>query len=98
MSKDNLMTYQIKVEGLLDQSWSDWFEGMQITFEKGSSGTDVTILTGIVVDQAALHGVLNRLRDLNVLLLSVQLVTPELRARRGDYQVGVCRGSQQDAN
>ncbi len=71
MSKDNLTTYQIRVQGKLDESWSDWLEGMAISFEMGSDGSDVTILTGEVVDQAALHGVLNRIRDLNVPLLSV---------------------------
>ena len=74
MSKDNLTTYQIRVQGRLDESWSDWLDGLAITFEKGCDGSGVTTLTGAVVDQAALHGVLNRIRDLNITLLSVQLV------------------------
>lgn len=76
MSKDNLTTYQIKVQGRLDESWSDWLEGMAMTFEKDSDGSDLTILTGEVVDQAALHGVLNRIRDLNIPLLSVLQIQP----------------------
>lgn len=76
MSKDNLTTYQIKVQGRLDESWSDWLEGMAMTFEKDNDGSDLTILTGEFVDQAALHGVLNRIRDLNIPLLSVLQIRP----------------------
>jgi len=61
--------YQIKVKGQLDQRWEDWFEGMTIKMSK-----DFTILTGLVTDQSALHGVLNRIRDLNLTLISVELV------------------------
>ncbi|MET4638167.1 hypothetical protein [Mycetocola sp. 2940] len=59
--------YEIRVEGQLDQSWSDWFDGFTLTSEV--DGT--TILTGPVVDQAALHGLLGRVRDLGVPLISV---------------------------
>lgn len=69
-------TYQIRVKGRLDESWSDWFDGMVIGVENGSSGSDVTTITGRIVDQAALHGILNRIRDLNLPLLSVQLIKP----------------------
>jgi hypothetical protein len=65
--------YRIKLEGLLDDTWSDWFEQMAISTEG-----DQTILTGPVADQAALHGVLIRIRDLNLTLLSVECLTPEL--------------------
>jgi len=68
------MTYQITVNGRLDESWSEWLGGMAIAFAKGCDGSNITILTGEVVDQAALHGVLNRIRDLNILLLSVQVM------------------------
>lgn len=71
------VTYEIRVQGRLDESWSDWLEGMAITFERGSHAYDATILTGTFVDQAALHGVLNRIRDLNARLISVQLTSPE---------------------
>ncbi|MCZ7575025.1 MAG: hypothetical protein M5U01_41280 [Ardenticatenaceae bacterium] len=63
--------YQIKVRGRLDTSWSDWFNGMLIGFEHESDGTPITVLTGTVVDQPALHGILARIRDLNLTLLAV---------------------------
>ncbi len=58
--------YQIKVKGRLERHWSDWFEGMSITSDKG-----VTILSGKVADQSALHGLLVRVRDLGLPLISV---------------------------
>ena len=61
--------YQIKVKGRLDKKWADWFEGMAITYEGG-----ISILTGPVADQAALHGLLIRIRDLNLTLLSVDRI------------------------
>lgn len=59
--------YSIKVKGYLNKKWSDWFEGMKITYEG-----EETNLTGPVADQAALHGLLIRIRDLNLTLLSVE--------------------------
>ncbi len=64
--------YQIKVKGRLGSQWSDWFEGMTIAF-KGS----MTTITGKVADQAALHGLLIRVRDLGLPLISVVRVEPE---------------------
>ena len=58
--------YQIKMQGRLDESWSGWFGSMAITFEG-----DTTTLTGAVADQAALRGILSRLWDLNLALISV---------------------------
>jgi len=63
--------YEIRLEGQLDQRWSDWFEGFTLTNE--SDGT--TTLTGHVIDQAALHGLLRRVGDLGVTLLSVNTIT-----------------------
>ncbi len=63
--------YQIKVQGRLDESWSGWFNCMAIAFEG-----DTTTLTGAVVDQAALRGILSRLWDLNLPLISVNPVEP----------------------
>ncbi len=63
--------YEIRLEGQLDQRWSDWFEGFALTNE--SDGT--TTLTGHVIDQAALHGLLRRVGDLGVTLLSVNTIT-----------------------
>ena len=64
--------YQIKVKGNLGSQWSDWFEGMTITSEEG-----VTTITGKVADQAALHGLLIRIRDLGLPLISVKRVEPD---------------------
>ncbi len=70
--------YQIKVQGRLTEGWSDWFDDMTVDIEQIASGPTITILTGIVQDQAALHGLLNRIRDLSIPLLSVQLVNPPI--------------------
>jgi hypothetical protein len=63
-------TYQIKVPGELDKSWSDWAGGMTITVESKGAGPPVTTLTG-TVDQAALQGLLRRLYSLGLPLVSV---------------------------
>jgi hypothetical protein len=67
------VTYQIKVPGTLDKSWSDWAEGMAMTFESEDDGAPVTTLTG-TFDQAALHGLLRRLYALGFPLISVKCV------------------------
>ncbi len=63
--------YRIKLKGHLDHKWSDWFEQMAISHE----GCE-TILTGPVSDQAALHGLLIRIRDLNLTLLAMERIEP----------------------
>jgi len=63
--------YSIKVEGCLDKKWADWFENMEMSYEG-----EVTVLRGQVADQAALHGLLARVRDLNLVLLSVERCEP----------------------
>src|SRR5258708_26771642 len=64
--------YQIRIKGHLGREWTDWFEGLTLTLEDNGE----TLLTGPVVDQAALHGVLRKVRDLGMPLLSVFRVTP----------------------
>jgi hypothetical protein len=59
--------YQIRIKGHLSPEWTDWFEGMTITLEPDGE----TLLTGPVVDQTALHGLLRKVRDLGMPLLSV---------------------------
>ena len=68
------MVYQIKVEGHLGRQWTDWFDGLTITLQDNGD----TLLTGPVVDQAALHGLLKKVRDLGMPLLSVNRVSPGL--------------------
>jgi hypothetical protein len=67
---DTPRCYEIRIEGLLSDSWASWFEELEIRHE----GADETILTGVLVDQAALHGVLMRIRDLGLPLVAVHRV------------------------
>ena len=65
--------YRFQVKGHLDERWSDWFDGLEIkNLENGE-----TILYGEIVDQAALHGVLAKVRDLNLALVAVSSVRPQ---------------------
>lgn len=64
--------YEIKIKGHLDQQWSDWLGGLTLTHLAG----DVTLLAGSLPDQAALHGLLERIRDLNMKLVSVSCDGP----------------------
>jgi hypothetical protein len=64
--------YQIRIKGHLGQQWTDWFEGLTITLEEEGE----TLLTGPVVDQAALHGLLKKVRDLGMPLLAVNRLEP----------------------
>ena len=72
-----MLMYQIKVQGCVEPSWSDWFNGMEIAYETGKDTNMVTTFTGNVTDQATLRGVLNRLWDLNLVLISVTRVDIE---------------------
>ena len=66
------MVYQIRIEGHLGREWADWFEGLAITaLDNGD-----TLLTGPVIDQAALHGLLKKVRDLGMPLVSVNRGKP----------------------
>ncbi len=64
--------YQIQVRGTLDESWSDWFDGFSITQQY-----DQTLLAGKVIDQAALLGILAKVNDLGLVILSVKRIDPE---------------------
>jgi hypothetical protein len=66
-------TYQIRVQGTLDHEWSDWFDGFAIAGQANGE----TLLTGPVADQAALHGLLGKIRDLGLPLLLVRRVESE---------------------
>ena len=73
--------YQIRITGQLDSQWTDWFEGLTITLDESGD----TLLTGPVVDQSALHGLLKKVRDLGMPLVSVsplesgQTDTPDIK-------------------
>ena len=64
---DRPATYQIRVLGLLDPQWADWFDGFAFAYVGAE-----TWLTGLVIDQAALHGLIDKLGDLGLVLLSLQ--------------------------
>ena len=66
------MVYQIRIKGYLGHQWTDWFEGLTITLEENGD----TLLTGPVADQAALYGLLKKVRDLGMPLVSVNPVEP----------------------
>jgi hypothetical protein len=66
------MRYQIRIKGHLSYHWTDWFGGLDITMEEEG----VTLLTGPVVDQAALYGLLKKIRDLGTPLISVICIKP----------------------
>ena len=69
---DQPMIYQIRIKGHLDRHWANWFEGLTITaLDNGD-----TLLTGTVIDQAALYGLLRKVRDVGMPLLSVNRVKP----------------------
>ena len=69
---DQPVVYQIRIKGHLDPRWTEWFGGLTITLEDNGD----TLLTGPVVDQAALHGLLRKVRDLGMPLISVTRVEP----------------------
>ena len=67
------IVYQIRVKGHLGPQWTEWFECLTITLEEDGE----TLLTGPMVDQAAIHGVLKKVRDLGMPLISVNRIEPE---------------------
>ena len=73
--------YEVRISGTFDQSWSDWFDGFSVVPQADNE----TLLTGSVSDQISLHGLLSRIRDLGLLLVSVQRVQTK---RTGPCQVG----------
>jgi hypothetical protein len=64
--------YEIRVKGTLDRRWATWFEGLQVT-----SDGDQTVIAGPVADQAALHGLLTKVRDLGLFLIAVRHLDPD---------------------
>ena len=75
------MVYQIRIKGhLLGRQWTEWFEGLTITLEEDGN----TLLKGSVIDQAALHGILKKIRDLGMPLLSVRFINSN-QTGKADY-------------
>jgi hypothetical protein len=77
LSKDTptKANYEIRIEGSLGKMWSAWFEGMSIQQETApGDGQSITLIAGPVEDQPALHGLLSRIRDLNLTLVSVKRI------------------------
>ena len=74
--------YEIRIKGHLDDRWTEWFEGLTITLEEDGN----TLLTGPVVEQAALHGLLKKVRDLGMPLVSVSPVEPGSPTKLGTGQ------------
>jgi hypothetical protein len=72
------IVYQFRIKGHLGQKWMNWFEGLTVTLEKDGN----TLLSGTVVDQAALHGLLKKIRDLGMPLLAVNQVEPKQEAMK----------------
>jgi hypothetical protein len=70
------MRYEIRVQGILDERWSTWFGGLTLRPE----GTDLTVITAVVPDQAALHGILRQIGNLGLTLISVK----RIERRSGD--------------
>jgi wyosine [tRNA(Phe)-imidazoG37] synthetase (radical SAM superfamily) len=74
-TKNGVKIYEFRVEGQIDSKWSEWLEGLNICCEvDAETGLSITVLTGPVVDQSALHSVLEKISSLNLKLLSVNQV------------------------
>ena len=74
----NAPYYEIRLKGHLEARWGEWFEGLTITLEENGD----TLLSGPLADQAALHGILKKVRDLGLTLLSVNPVEPDTKEMR----------------
>ena len=82
MSENNTAIYQIRIQGQIDESWSDWLGGLTITRQPNGE----TLLAGPIVDQAALHGILDRLYAMNLKILAVVQVRED-QGREGRHNV-----------
>ena len=79
---DKPLVYQLRIKGFLDSRWTAWFEGLEVTLKDNGE----TWLTGPVADQAALHGLLKKMRDLGLTLVSVSPLDPGLSDRSDDHE------------
>ena len=69
--EDRPTVYQIKISGKIDPGWADWLSGMEVSYETNGDGEKRSVLTGLVPDQAALRGILDRLWNLNIAVISL---------------------------
>ncbi len=87
---NNDALYEIKIKGLLDDHWQQWFEGMTLRLQENTgSGEDYTLIIGPIADQPALHGLLEKIRDLNLPLISVRILPtthPDQAATKQDAE------------
>jgi hypothetical protein len=82
LSLDQPAAYRILVQGHVGEDWSDWFDGLAISVDKQAGGLSITTLAGTVVDQAALQGLISRLYNLGMPLISVQCIGQEADTRK----------------
>ena len=66
--------YEIRVKGRLDENWSDWLTGLDVEFDANATGTPISTLTGSIVDQAALLGLLRTLHNMHLTVLSINRI------------------------
>jgi hypothetical protein len=79
LSLDSPAAYQIVIQGRLGTDWSEWFEGMTLVNDSDARGTAVTILTGLVNDQATLHGLLSKIYNLGLPLLAISCLDFDIK-------------------
>ena len=79
---DKPVVYQLRIKGHLDSRWTAWFQGLEVKLKDN----DETWLTGQVADQSALHGLLKKMRDLGLTLVSVSPLDPGLSDRSDDHE------------
>ncbi len=78
MTRKTAQQFEITIKGKVQPDWSDWFDCLEIAPGFEADGSQTTILTGMVADQAALRGILNRLWDMNLSLISVRQKRKEI--------------------
>jgi hypothetical protein len=76
--------YEIRVSGRLSPEWAEWFGNLVLRVEQSGEGASCSILSGPLADQSALFGILNRIRDLGLRLISVNMRTPDLTHQTDD--------------
>jgi len=87
ISVENGGVYEVKIKGHLDEHWKRWFEGMELgNVTNGEAGQESTLITGPIADQPALHGLLAKIRDLNLTLISVRKIASKDQRYQGEDQ------------